>query len=148
MGVAPQGKSNSLQVGIQHMPEPVTTRNGVRRWLKNLTRTVGDKISVKIHENGNGAKRTHPNGKRDLYLRKHTADAAAKNGAHEKRQLDSSVTKKTMQKQNKDRLFSRSARCADNHRGERCCDHASMRCRKKLLARVLCSARMTLGCVI
>ena len=67
------------------MPEPVTTRNGVRRRLKNLTRTVGDKISVEIHENGNGAKRTHPNGKRDSYLRNTRQTRLQTNGAHEKR---------------------------------------------------------------
>ena len=68
IGVAPQGKSDASQVGIQHMPEPVTTRHRVRRWWKNFTRDVGDKISVKITNMWQRC-RENTNGKRDLYLR-------------------------------------------------------------------------------
>ena len=122
IGVAPQGKSDASQVGIQHVPEPVTTRHRVRRWWNNFTRYVGDKTSVKITNMWQRC-RENTNGKRDLYLRNTRQTRLQKNGAHEKRQLGH---KKLCKKQHG--LCSRGARCADNQRGERCCAHASMRC--------------------
>ena len=39
--------------------------------------------------------------------------------------------KKKKQRKKKHKLCPRGARCADNHRGERCCAQASMRSREK-----------------
>ena len=78
IGVAPEGKSDASHVGIQHMPEPLTTRNCVRRWWKNFTRDVGDKYPSTSRKCGNGAKRNTTQWQTRLVPQKHTADAAAK----------------------------------------------------------------------
>ena len=132
IGMAPLGKSNGSQVGIQHLPEPVTTRNRVRRWLKKFTRDVSDKMCVKIRKMWQRCQENTTQWQTRLVPQKHTADAAAKKWCSRKCQ----IVKKNAKKQH--RLCSRSARCADNQRGGRCCAHASTRCRKKLFTRVLC----------
>ena len=98
--VAPQGKSNGSRAGIQHLPEPLTTRNCVRRWWKNFTRDVGVKISVKITNMWQRCREKQPNGKRDSYLRNTRQTRLQKPGAHEKtpaRSQKKTATKKTTQ---------------------------------------------------
>ena len=99
IGVAPEGKSDASQVGIQHMPEPLTTRKCVRRWWKNFTRDVGDKISVNIAKMWQRCQEKHnpmANATRTSGNTRQTR--LQKPGAHEKSQLGhKKLCKKTTQ---------------------------------------------------
>ena len=135
IGVAPEGKSDASQVGIQHMPEPVTTRNRVRRWWKNFTRDVGVKKIRQIHEHVATVPRETTQWQTRFVPPETHGKRGCKNLVLTKNA--SSVTK-NCKKQH--RLCSRGARCADNQRGERCC--AQRPCvagRNTLLTRVLWS---------
>ena len=90
--VAPQGKSNGSRAGIQHLPEPLTTRNCVRRWWKNFTRDVDVKNIRQNHEHVATVPRETTQWQTRLVPQKHTANAAAKTWCSRKNA--SSVTKK------------------------------------------------------
>ena len=98
IGVAPEGKSDASQVGIQHMPEPLTTRNCVRRWWKNFTRDVGDKNIRQIHENVATVPREHTTQWQTRLVPPETRQTAAKTWCSRKTPARS---QKTMQKKKK-----------------------------------------------